>query len=76
MTRCTGTNCSAQLERHLEHLRLRGDGHSGLGLKDPKLMQEGFLDGVDDLYRLKDHREEMILGRAMVRLQLNIVIIH
>lgn len=60
--RCTGVSCPAQLEGHLinylgrDAMDIRGFGEVHVRT----LMDRGFLKNIADVYRLKDHREEMI----------------
>ena len=67
--RCVNTNCPAQLENHL----LNFAGRAAMDIKGlgdtsiPKLISEGFIRDIADIYRLNEHREKLIelgiLGR-------------
>ena len=61
-TRCTGTNCPAQLARHLVHFASRtAMDIDGLGpAVVHTLMDTGFIKDLSDIYYLKDHRDELI----------------
>ncbi len=60
--RCTGSACPAQLERHLMNFV----GRSAMDIKGfgselvRRLIAEGYLRDIGDLYTLKDHRDELI----------------
>ena len=60
--RCVNPNCPAQLENHLLNFVGRNamDIH-GLGETSiPKLIAEGFVKTVADIYKLREHRDELI----------------
>lgn len=61
-TRCTGTNCPAQLARHLVHFASRSAMDiDGLGpAVVHTLMDNGFIKDLSDIYYLKEHRDELI----------------
>ncbi len=60
--KCTGTNCPAQLERHIinfvgrDAMDIKGFGE--VYVRD--LINEGFLSDISDIYVLKNHRDELI----------------
>lgn len=60
---CTGVDCPAQVERRVIHfasrscMDIRGLGEGMVR----RLMNAGVLNGVVDIYRLKEHRDELIL---------------
>lgn len=68
--RCVNPDCPAQLERHLIHfvsreaMDIKGFGEENIKV----LMEEGYLSGIADIYRLKDSRDELVekglIGRA------------
>ena len=67
--RCVNPNCPAQLENHLLNfagrpaMDIKGLGDTSI----PKLISEGFIRDIADIYRLREHRDELIkrgiLGR-------------
>lgn len=60
--RCTAPDCPAQLMRHLEHFVSR-DAMNIFGLGPANLrtfMDVGLITGISDIYRLKNHREQLI----------------
>lgn len=61
-TRCTGTNCPAQLVRHLMNFVSRDAMNiGGLGESYIKaLTKEGYLKDIADIYYLKNYRDELI----------------
>ena len=60
--KCTGTNCPAQLERHIinfvgrDAMDIKGFGE--VYVRD--LINGGFLSDISDIYVLKNHRDELI----------------
>lgn len=60
--RCVNSACPAKLHRLLEHFVSRDAMEiQGLGTRVlQSFMKEGFLENLDDLYHLKDHREKLI----------------
>ncbi|MBE8955285.1 MAG: NAD-dependent DNA ligase LigA [Quinella sp. 2Q5] len=60
--RCVNSNCPAQLENHLLNfvgrtaMDIKGLGETSI----PKLIAEGFVRNVADIYKLRDHRDELI----------------
>lgn len=60
--RCTGTNCPAQLSKHIinfvgrDAMDIKGFGEVYV----ESLIQEGYLKNIIDIYRLKEHKEELI----------------
>lgn len=60
--KCTGTNCPAQLERHIMNFV----GRDAMDIKGfgtvyiEELVRKGYISSVADIYDLKDHREELI----------------
>jgi DNA ligase (NAD+) len=60
--RCINPNCPAQLERHLinyvgrDAMDIKGFGTENIRA----LIREGLLNGIADLYRLKDHRDRLV----------------
>ncbi|MCM1258026.1 MAG: NAD-dependent DNA ligase LigA [Roseburia sp.] len=60
--RCSGTNCPAQLERHI----INFVGRDAMDIKGfgtvyiEELVRNGYIKGIADIYHLKDHREKMI----------------
>ena len=60
--RCDNPDCPAQLFRHLLHfvardcMDIRGLGEANIKL----FMEAGLLHGIADIYRLKDHREDLL----------------
>lgn len=62
VARCTGSNCPAQLGRHIEHFASRGAMDiQGLGpARVKQFMIEGLVSNLDDLYNLASHREIML----------------
>ena len=60
--RCVNPSCPAQLTRTIAYFASRGCMNI-MGLGDAlveTLVKEGYLTGFSDIYRLKDHREELI----------------
>ncbi len=60
---CTGVDCPAQVERRIIHfasrscMDIRGLGEGMVR----RLMSAGFLKGIVDIYRLKDHRAALVV---------------
>ena len=60
--RCVNPNCPAQLENHLLNfvgrnaMDIKGLGETSI----PKLISEGLIKNVADVYKLKNHRDELI----------------
>ena len=60
--RCTGANCKAQLERHIinfvgrDAMDIKGFGERYI----VDLIKEGYINDVSDIYKLKEHRDELI----------------
>ncbi|MBR0260963.1 MAG: NAD-dependent DNA ligase LigA [Selenomonadaceae bacterium] len=60
--RCVNPNCPAQLENHLLNfvgrnaMDIKGLGETSI----PKLIAEGLVKNVADVYKLKNHRDELI----------------
>ena len=60
--RCVNPNCPAQLENHLLNfvgrnaMDIKGLGETSI----PKLISEGFIKNVADIYKLKNHRDELL----------------
>lgn len=61
-TRCSNPNCPARLRESLRFFSSRGAMDiDGLGIKRvEQLLAAGLLQGLGDIYRLKDRREEML----------------
>jgi len=61
-TRCTGINCPAQLSRHIINfasrnaMDIKGFGEAYI----EKLIKEGYIKDISDIYYLKDFRDELI----------------
>lgn len=59
---CTGTNCPAQLERHLinfvsrDAMDIKGFGTAYI----VELIKQGYIKNIADIYFLKDYRDELI----------------
>lgn len=62
VARCTGSNCPAQLGRHIEHFASRGAMDiQGLGpARIKRFMDEDLVKNLDDLYNLAAFREDMV----------------
>lgn len=62
VARCTGSNCPAQLGRHIEHFASRGAMDiQGLGpARIKRFMEEGLVKNLDDLYDLSSHRDVLM----------------
>lgn len=62
VARCTGSNCPAQLSRHIEHFASKGAMDiQGLGpARINRFMAEGLVSNLDDLYNLAKHRDIMM----------------
>ncbi len=60
--KCTGSSCPAQIERHIINFAGRSAMDiKGLGEKViKKLIDEGYIKNIADLYSLDDYREELI----------------
>ena len=60
--RCSGTNCPAQLERHI----INFVGRDAMDIKGfgtvyiEELVRNGYIASIADIYHLKDHREKLI----------------
>lgn len=60
--RCSGTNCPAQLERHI----INFVGRDAMDIKGfgtvyiEELVRKGYIASIADIYHLKDHREKLI----------------
>lgn len=60
--KCTGSNCPAQLERHIinfvgrDAMDIKGFGESYI----VELVRQGYLKNVADIFELKNYREELI----------------
>ena len=60
--RCVNPNCPAQLENHLLNfvgrnaMDIKGLGETSI----PKLISEGLVKNVADIYKLKNHRDELL----------------
>lgn len=60
--RCTGSSCPAQMERHI----LNFVGRTAMDIKGfgetyvAELLRQGYISDISDIYRLADHREELI----------------
>ncbi len=62
--RCTGSNCPSQIERHILNFAGRDAMDiKGLGEQSVReLIDRGFLHDVSDIYRLREHAEELVLN--------------
>ena len=60
--KCTGSTCPAQTERHIlnfvsrDAMDIRGMGEKNVAA----LIREGYVKNIADIYRLGDHRDEMV----------------
>lgn len=60
--RCTGSNCPAQLERHI----INFVGRDAMDIKGfgtvyiEELVRKGYIASIADIYHLKEHRDELI----------------
>ena len=65
--KCINPNCPAQLERHLinfvgrDAMDIKGFGEEIV----LTLVSQGYLRDIADIYRLKDHREELLLKKVI-----------
>lgn len=65
--RCINPNCSAQIENHLLNfvgrtaMDIKGLGENAIA----KLIAEGFIRGIADIYKLRERREELIAGKIL-----------
>ena len=67
MSYCTNASCPAQLVRRIEHFVSRGAMDiEGLGIKQGEaLIDAGLIENVADIYKLHQHRDELIAMERM-----------